>query len=127
SIVSTLAEDDSSNGANRSTHKQSDGPRSPAYVLTVKRLAKLLDITVQAASQAAEQLVERKILVDGPAMPATAYSLLLMRYRLSTVRSVKIRFFLTCRRDDHRPDDDQHGRPLSSGLFGPIANGAPGE
>ncbi|WP_354133147.1 hypothetical protein [Bradyrhizobium sp. RT9a] len=46
----------------------------------MKRLAKLLDITVQAASQAAEQLVERKILVDGPAMPATAYSLFLMRY-----------------------------------------------
>src|SRR5438270_10920128 len=31
-IVSTLAEDDSSNGAHRSTHKQSDGPHSPAYV-----------------------------------------------------------------------------------------------
>jgi Fic family protein len=37
----------------------------PHYpVLTVKRLAKLLDITVQAASQAVEQLVERKILVE---------------------------------------------------------------
>ncbi|MDE5445601.1 Fic family protein [Bradyrhizobium sp. CSA207] len=37
----------------------------PHYpVLTVKRLAKLLDITVQAASQAVDQLVERKILVE---------------------------------------------------------------
>jgi Fic family protein len=37
----------------------------PHYpVLTVRRLAKLLDITVQAASQAVEQLVERKILVE---------------------------------------------------------------
>jgi Fic family protein len=37
----------------------------PHYpVLTVKRLAKLLEITVQAASQAVDQLVERKILVE---------------------------------------------------------------
>lgn len=35
----------------------------PHYpVLTVKRLASLLDITVPAASQAVEQLVENKIL-----------------------------------------------------------------
>jgi Fic family protein len=37
----------------------------PHYpVLTVKRLAKFLEITVQAASQAVDQLVERKILVE---------------------------------------------------------------
>ena len=31
SIVSTLAEDDSSNGAHKSAHKQSEGPRRYAY------------------------------------------------------------------------------------------------
>ncbi|MET4024108.1 hypothetical protein ABIC10_009252, partial [Bradyrhizobium sp. S3.2.12] len=31
SIVSTLAEDDSSNGAHKTAHKQSEGPQHHAY------------------------------------------------------------------------------------------------
>ena len=37
SIVSTLAQDDSSNGAPKSPHKQSEGPRRHAYNRTTER------------------------------------------------------------------------------------------